>query len=133
MRSNSPLPVGFINKGNPCYANLILQALIVLSSLWKRVPSESSSSSPLLKSITLNMKIKSRSNKPVDRSNFLWVLTHKISGPHHAPFNFDSQQDPAEVLQFVTDELKGTSVAASDLISNTIRINASVSQLKKIN
>ena len=79
------------------------------------------------------MKIKSRSNKPVDRSNFLWVLTHKISGPHHAPFNFDSQQDPAEVLQFVTDELKGTSVAASDLISNTIRINASVSQLKKIN
>ena len=41
---------------------------------------------------------------------------------------FYSQQDAAEVLQFVNDELKGTSVAASDLISNTIRINASCNQ-----
>ena len=60
------------------------------------------------------MKIKSRSNKPVDPSNFLWVLTCKISDPCHAPFNFNSQQDAAEVLQFVIDELKDTSVAASD-------------------
>ena len=43
----------------------------------------------------------------------------------HAPLNFNSQQDAAEVLQFVIDELKGTSVAASDLISNTIRISIS--------
>ena len=54
----------------------------------------------------------------------------------HAPFNFNSQQDAAEVLQFVIDDLKGTSVAASDLtsnaasdlISNTIRINVSCNQ-----
>ena len=69
------------------------------------------------------MKVKSRSNKPVDPSNFLWALIRKISESPHAPFNFNSQQDAAEVLQFVTDELKSTSVAASDLISNTIRIN----------
>ena len=69
------------------------------------------------------MKIKSRSNKPVDRSNFLWAPSSKISESCHTPFNFNSQQDDAEVLQFVTDELKGISLAASDLISNTIRIN----------
>ena len=46
----------------------------------------------------------------------------------HTPFNFDSQQDAAEVQQVVTDELKGTSVAASDLISNSIRINISCNQ-----
>ena len=46
----------------------------------------------------------------------------------YVPFNFNSQQDPAEVLQFVINELKGTSVAASDLISNTIRINISCNQ-----
>ena len=84
--------------------------------------------SPLLKLITLNMKIKSRSNKPVDPSNSLWALTRKISGSRHAPFNFNSQQDAAEVLQFVIDELQGTSVAANDLISNTIRINVSCNQ-----
>ena len=32
------------------------------------------------------------------------------------------------LLQFVIDELKGTSVAASDLISDTIRINISFNQ-----
>ena len=74
------------------------------------------------------MKIKSRSNKPVDPSNFLWALTRKISEPRHAPFNFNSQQDAAELLHFVIDELKDTSVAASDLISNTIRINVLCNQ-----
>ena len=56
-------------------------------------------------------------------------------GPHlqdlrvsDAPFNFNSQQDAAEMLQFVIDVLKSTSVAASDLISNTIRIKFSCNQ-----
>ena len=128
LKINPPLPVGFINKGNTCYANAILQTLSVFPSLWNRVPSESPSLSPLLKSITLNMKIKSSSNKPVDRSNFLWALTRKISVSRNAPFHFNSQQDAAEVLQFVIDELKGTSVVASDWISNTIRINVSCNQ-----
>ena len=128
LKTNSPLPVGFINKENTCYANAILQALSVLPSLWIRVPSESSSLSPLLKSITLNIKIKSRSNKPVDPSNFLWALSRKISEPCHAPFNFNSQQDAAEVLLFVIDELKGTSVAANGLMSNTIRTSISCNQ-----
>ena len=57
LKTNSPLPVGFINKGNTCYANAILQVLSVLPSLWIRVPSASSSLSSLLKSIALNMKI----------------------------------------------------------------------------
>ena len=74
------------------------------------------------------MKIKSRSNKQVDPSNFLWALSCKISESRHAPFNFNSQQDAAEVQQSVIDEMKGTSVAASDLISNTIGINISCNQ-----
>ena len=74
------------------------------------------------------MQIKSRSNKPVDPSNFLWALSRKISESRHASFNLNSQQDAAEVLQFVIDELKGTSVVASDFISNTIRINISCNQ-----
>ena len=67
------------------------------------------------------MKIKSRSSTPVDPSNFLWAHTRKISDSRHAPFDFNSQEDAAEVLQFLIDDLKGNSVAASDL--NTIRIN----------
>ena len=106
----------------------MLQALSILPSLWNRVPSKSSSLSPLLKSITQNMKIKSRSNKPVDPSNFLWALTRKISASRQAPFYFNSPEDATKVLQFVIDKLKGTSVAASDFISNIIRINVSCNQ-----
>ena len=128
FETNPPLPVSFVNKGNTCYANTILQALSVLQSLWIRVTSESSSLSPLPKSITQNMKIKSRSNKPVDPPNVFWALSHKISESCHAPFNFNSQQDPANVLQLDIDELSGNSEVASDLISNTIEINISCNQ-----
>ena len=37
------------------------------------------------------------------------------------PFHFKSQQDVAENLQLVFDELKGTSIRTDDLISNTLR------------
>ena len=82
-------------------------------------------SEPVLKSIILDMKIKSRPNKPVDPSNFLWALSCKISEFRHVPFNCSLSMI---LLQFVIDELKGTSVAATDLISNTIRINISCNQ-----
>ena len=80
LKINSPFPVDFINKGNTCYANAILQTLSVVPSLWNRVLSQSPSLSPFLISITLNVKIKFRSKKPVYPWNFLWVLTRKILG-----------------------------------------------------
>ena len=128
LKINSPLPVGFMNKGTTWYANVILQTQSILQSLWNRVLSESLFWSSFLKSITLNMKIKSRSNKAVDPSIFLWAITRKISKSCHAPFNFNAQQDTVKVLHFAIDELNGTSVAASDLISNTVRINVSCNQ-----
>ena len=41
------------------------------------------------------------------------------------PFDFNTQQDVAEILQVVLDELKGVSLAASQLISNTQKITVS--------
>ena len=58
---------------------------------------------------------------PNDLSNFLWAFKHKMLSTHSAPFDFDSQQDVAEILQVVFDELKGTSMATEDLRSNTLR------------
>ena len=90
MRSNSPLSVGFINKGNTCYANAILQAQSVLISLRNRVPWESSSLSPLLKSATLNMKIKSRSKKQLIHPVFYGPSLARSQESRHASFNFNS-------------------------------------------
>ena len=70
-KANSICPVGFINKGNTCYANSILQVLSVMPTLWNRVPSESNHLSPMLRAISLNMAVKKNSTKPINPSNFL--------------------------------------------------------------
>ena len=77
----------------------------------------------MLRAISLNMAIKKNSNKPVDPSNFLWGLKRKLSNLRGVPFDFNTQQDLAEILQVVLDELKGVSLAASQLISNTHKIS----------
>ena len=91
LKINSPLPVDFINRGNTCYANAILQILSALPLLWNRASSESPSLCPFLKLNTQNLKIKSRSKKAVHSSNFLWAITGSISGSCHEPFIFKSR------------------------------------------
>ena len=41
-------PVDFINKGNTCYNNSILQILSAVPTLWNRVPSEENTLSHML-------------------------------------------------------------------------------------
>ena len=71
------------------------------------------------------MAVKKNSIKPVDPSNFLWALKCKLSIIRGVPFDFNTQQDVAEVLQVVLDEVKGISLAASHLICNTQKITVS--------
>ena len=66
------------------------------------------------------MATNERSTVPIDHSKFLWALKLKISSTRSAPFDFNSQQDAAEILQVVFDELKGSSIRADDLLSNTL-------------
>ena len=71
------------------------------------------------------MAVKNNSTKPVDPSNFLWALKSKLSIIRKVPFDFNTQQDMAEILQVVSDEVKGISLAASHLICNTQKITVS--------
>ena len=48
-----------------------------------------------------------------------------MSSTRVTPFDLNSQQDVAEILQVVLDKLKRMSLAASSLISNTLRTTAS--------
>ena len=77
---------------------------------------------PMLQAISLSMAVKKNSTKPVDPSNFLWALKRKLSKLRGVPFDFNTQQDVAEILQVVLDELKGISIAASHLICNTQKV-----------
>ena len=51
-------PVVFINKGNTCHANSMLQILSVTPTLWNRVSLESNTLSPMLRAISLDMAVK---------------------------------------------------------------------------
>ena len=108
-----------------CYANSILQILSVVPNLWRRVPLESNTLSPMLQAISLNMAVKKNSTKPVDPSNFLWALKRKLSIIRGVPLDFNTQQDVAEILQVVLDEVEGISLPASHLICNTQKITVS--------
>ena len=99
LNAKSIPPVGFINKGNTCYANSILQILSVMPTLWNRVPSESNTLSPMLRAISLNMAVKKNLTKPVDQSNFLWALKRKLSNLSGVTFDFNTQQDVADILK----------------------------------
>ena len=81
--------------------------------LWNRDPSESNYLSPMLRAISLNMAVKNSSTNPINPSNFLWSLKRNLSSKRVAPFDFNSQQDVAEILHVVLDEVKGVSLAAS--------------------
>ena len=113
-------PVSVINKGNICYANSVLQILNVIPTLWNRLPSESNNTlSPMLRAISLSMTIKKNSRKPVDPPNFSWAFKPNLSNLRGVAFDFNTQQDVVGILQVLLDELKGVSLAASQLISNT--------------
>ena len=48
---------GFVNKGNTCYANSILQALSTIPSFWCQESSESGCISPLASALSLNLSL----------------------------------------------------------------------------
>ena len=78
-KNKSCKPVRFINKGNKCYANWILQTLSTVPILRSRLPSESSIISPISKATTLTMHIQKKALKLIDSGNYLWALKRKIS------------------------------------------------------
>ena len=80
---------------------------------------------PCYIAISLNMAVKKNSTKPVDPSNFLWASKWETFKARGAPFDFNSQQDVVEILQVFLVELKGVSLATSDLTSNTPEITVS--------
>ena len=117
-----PECAGLINKGNTCYANYIFQALKVIPTMWSQWASESSSLSPLVRFIVLNMSLLSRSSHAaVDPTNFLRALQCKMSSIRKDPFNFNSQQDVPEILGVVLEELEGDSSLVENVLPITLR------------
>ena len=114
LLNSQQIPVGFINKGNTCYANSILQILSTIPSFWCQGPSESGTVSPLAKAVSQNLSLLKKISSAIDPSNFLIALQNLVSKKNNHPFNVNTQHDVPDILQFILDELKGTSSIIAD-------------------
>ena len=111
---------GFVNKGNTCYVNSMLQALSVIPSFWNQQSSQHGTISPLLRALTLNLSLLGKRTSPIDPSNFLRAFQKLISEKRGAPFNINTQQDVPEIFQILLEELKGCSPIADGIISSSV-------------
>ena len=69
---------GFINKGNTCYINSILQALSTLPSFWCQNSSQSGTISPSARALSLNLSLVKKRSSPVDPSNFIRAFQENV-------------------------------------------------------
>ena len=116
---------GLFNKGNTCYVNVILHALRPLSSLWSdsSTPSQTSSALGLaFRRLTANMGC---AKTCIDPSPFLFTLENFVRRSGRSSFVVNSQQDAAEVLEHVLNELMGDSVVAGSTTAIKNRISIS--------
>ena len=92
---------GFINKGNTCYMNALLQALSVLTGFWSALPalaSEEQDISPLVGAYCQIMFFLKSSKNPIDPSCFLDAFSRFMVSNDRGDFVVNSQQDVPEVL-----------------------------------
>ena len=97
---------GFINKGNICYMNSLLQALSVLTDFWFTLPalaSEEQDISPLVAAYCQIMFFLQSSKNPINPSCFLDVFSHFMVSMERGDFVVNSQQDVPGVLNYVLD------------------------------
>ena len=98
-----------INKGNPCYANVILQCLKVFPVLWS---SNNQIKLTLYSSVRKIMFQLHSAKSPIDPSFFLKSLKDVLIREGHS-FALHAQQDVNEVLEILLEELTGPSIIAS--------------------
>ena len=100
---------GIINKGNTCYANVILQCLKVFPVLWS---SNDQIKSTLYSSVRKIMFQLHSAKSPIDPSFFLKSLKDVFFREGRS-FDLHAQQDVVEVLEILLEELTGPSIITS--------------------
>ena len=100
---------GIINKGNTCYANVILQCLKVFPVLWS---SNDQIKSTLYSSVRKIIFQLHSAKSPTDPSFFLKSLKDAFIRESRS-YDLHAQQDVAEVLELLLEELAGPSIISS--------------------
>ena len=101
--AKSILPPIFINKGNTCSANYMLQFLSIMPIHWS--PFQIKHFIAMLHMISLNMDVIKNWSKPFNPSNVSITWKCKLFSIKGKPFDFNTQPDVAEMLQINLDKI----------------------------
>ena len=115
--SRSPVPTGIVNKGNTCYASVILQSLSVFSEYYLVCPENKG----LLKAFVNTMKLLSEKRSvPVDPLVFLTHLQLEMRTTIR-DFAWNTQQDVPHILSVLMDRINAGSAIARQLSEIPVR------------
>ena len=98
-----------INKGNTCYVNVILECLKVFPVLWSSNDQIKSTLYSSFRKIMFQLHL---AKSPIDPSFFLKSLKDVFIREGRS-FDLHAQQDVAEVLEILLEELTGSSIITS--------------------
>ena len=113
---------GILNKGNTCYLNASLQCLSTMVSFWSNLTSFSTSISPFVSSFLKIMSILRSSKQPIDPSDFLRHLQNVLVKSGKPYFDLFQQQDAAEILTCILEELSASNPLAKNMVKVSIRV-----------
>ena len=113
--------VGLINKGNTCYINSCIQCLNAMPEFWSNMSSLNDRTTPFVSSFLKIMSLLTCSKSPIDPSQFLRFLQQVLIKSGQPDFNLYQQQDAAEILLHILNELSAECLHASNLINTLVR------------
>ena len=117
LSQTSPVPfVLLLNKGNTCYINSLLQCLKNMPAFFHNCFSEGKNGQ-LLSAFNVIMSQMTTSLIPIDPSDFLKALQVVVRSAGNKAFNFNTQQDAAETLQHVIEDMSKDSPIAAACVS----------------
>ena len=113
---------GILNKGNTCYLNACLQCLSTMVSFWSNLTMFTTSLAPFVSSFVKIMSLLRTSKQPIDPSHFLKHLNNTIIKSGKQNFNIFEQQDAAEVLSSIFEELFTVGISAMNMVKVSSRV-----------
>ena len=112
---------GILNKGNTCYLNACLQCLSTMVVLWSNLTMCTNRLVPFVSSFVKIMSLLRSSKGPIDPSIFIKHLNKTIIDSGKSNFDIFQQQDAAEILSCILDELCSVAPVANNMVQVSLR------------
>ena len=124
---------GILNKGNTCYLNASLQCLSTMVCFWSNLTSFTTFLSPFVSSFLKSMSLLRTSKRPIDPSKFLRHLKNVLLKSGKPYFDVFQQQDAAEFLTCILEELSASNPSAENMIKVSLRVKITCSNCNEDN